>query len=85
VPRYGIEGASLATAASFAAVAGLNLYQLRQKEWLDKLRGVLIPIIGSSLLMSAGLLAYIRFWTFLFPAKGRGAGVFESVCSVAIG
>lgn len=85
VPRYGIEGASLATAASFAAVAGLNLYQLRQKEWLDKLRGVLIPIIGSALLMSAVLLAYMRFWTFLFPATGRGAAVIESLSAVVIG
>ncbi|NEU02761.1 polysaccharide biosynthesis protein, partial [Escherichia coli] len=85
VPRYGIEGASLATAASFAAVAGLNLYQLRQKEWLDKLRGVLIPIIGSALLMSAVLLAYTRLWTFLFPATGRGAAVIESLSAVAIG
>ncbi len=49
VPRYGIEGASLATAASFVAVAGLNLYQLRQKEWLNKLRAVMIPIIGCAL------------------------------------
>ncbi|MCY7894991.1 polysaccharide biosynthesis protein [Bacillus vallismortis] len=85
VPRYGIEGASLATAASFAAVAGLNLYQLRQKEWLGKLKGILIPMIGSALLMAAVLFIYLRLWAFLLPAAGRGASAIESFSAVAIG
>ncbi|KAF1678535.1 putative polysaccharide biosynthesis protein [Bacillus sp. SKDU12] len=85
VPRYGIEGASLATAASFAAVAGLNFYRLWKKNWLDKLSVILAPIIGSSLLMSAVLFAYMRLWTFLFPETGRGAAAIESLSAVAIG
>lgn len=45
----------------------------------------MLPIIGSALLMSAVLLAYLRLWSFLFDAEGRGYAAVESVSAVAIG
>ncbi|PSA88863.1 polysaccharide biosynthesis protein [Bacillus atrophaeus] len=85
VPSCGIEGASLATVISFAAVAWLNLFRLWQKGWLKNLGSSIFPLLSSALLMSVVLFAYLSICSMVFPEAGRGIAAVESLSAVAIG
>ncbi|MDA7028376.1 polysaccharide biosynthesis protein [Bacillus sp. CLL-7-23] len=85
IPSFGIEGAALATAISFAFVALLNFLKLKRKSLTKlsdyKMSGVVI----SAFTMLMVLLAWLYIFEMVIDAESRWKAAIESLTAVVLG
>ncbi|WP_077735249.1 putative polysaccharide biosynthesis protein [Bacillus sonorensis] len=85
IPPFGISGAALATVVSFAAVAGLNLIQLRRKGWIKLSQYRITGILFSAFIMSAVLAVWLYVFEAVITQSSRWLSAAESLSAVLIG
>ncbi|KAA6443761.1 putative polysaccharide biosynthesis protein [Bacillus swezeyi] len=85
IPSLGISGAALATVAAFAAVAGLNLLQLKRKGWIKLSEYRISGILISAFIMAAVLSFWLYAFETVLPHESRWLSAAESLSAVFIG
>lgn len=85
IPGFGISGAAFATMMSFAAVAGLNFFQLKRKGWIKLSEYRIAGVLLSAVIMSAALAVWLFAFEAAIPHKSRWISAAESLSAVFVG
>ncbi|MDA1478213.1 putative polysaccharide biosynthesis protein [Bacillus changyiensis] len=85
IPSFGIEGAALATALSFAFVALLNFLKLKRQS-LTKLSDYnMSGLLISAFMMLMVLVAWLYIFEMVIDTESRWIAAFESLTGVVLG